>query len=239
MRRPDVGIVLQARLGSQRLPGKVMKPLAGKPMVEWIIGRLQQCTRAGSLILATTALPRDEPLVALAQQLGVAVFRGSEPDVLDRYYRCSLAYGLRHVVRATADNPFVDPEECDRLVDFYFARRLDYAGASTEPGVGYPLGVGVQVISAAALEQSWREGRAPHHREHVDEYILENPALFRQHKLAAPPEKRAAELSMTVDTASQFAFAAAVYARHLSRCAGTSPPVAWAIERYRRRRAAP
>lgn len=234
-----VGIILQARMGSTRLPGKVLKPLASKPMIQWIIERLQTCKISDILILATSASEQEQPLTDLAEQLGVEVFRGSELDVLDRYYRCALAYRLDHIVRATGDNPFVDPEACDQLVDFYLDKQLDFAIASTEPEKGYPLGVGVEIFSFAALEISWREGHAPHHREHVDEYILENPTIFRQAKMPAPPEKCAPELSLTVDTPDQFACAEVVYSDHLNQYPSRLVPVTWAIQTYKRQRRVP
>jgi spore coat polysaccharide biosynthesis protein SpsF len=229
-----IGIILQARMGSTRLPGKVLKPLAGKPMLQWIIERLQKCANADTLILATTTLAQDQPLVALAETLGIEVFRGSEADVLDRYYQCALVHHLDHVIRATGDNPFVDPEACDRLVAFYLSQQMDYATVSTEREDGYPLGVGLEVLSFAALERSWREGHAPHHREHVNEYILENPGIFAQARMPAPTALYAPELSLTVDTPEQFAWAEAAYADYYSQCPSQLMPVTWAIRLYRR-----
>ena len=228
--RRRIGIILQARMGSTRLPGKVLKPLAGKPMIQWIIERLQSCQRADIIILATSTLAQEQPLVDLAGKLGVSVFRGSEFDVLDRYYQCAKAYHLDDIIRATGDNPFVDPEECDRLVDFYISQQLDYATISTAPEDGYPLGVGVEIFSFSALEKSWQEGHAPHHREHVNEYILENPATFKQARMPAPPEKRAPELSLTVDTPEQFASAEKVYSDYLRQHPFQQVSVVWAIK---------
>ena len=217
-------------MGSTRLPGKVLKPLAGKPMIQWIIERLQTCKKSDILILATTTSDEDQPLVNLAEELGVRVFRGSALDVLDRYYQCALAYHLDDIIRATGDNPFIDPEECDRLVDFYINRQLDYATISTNQENGYPLGVGVEVFTFSALEKSWRAGHAPHHREHVNEYILESLAIFKQAMMPAPRDKCAPELSLTVDTPEQFAFAEAIYSDYLKQHSLQLVPVAWTIQ---------
>lgn len=230
VQKRKIGIILQARMGSSRLPGKVLKPLAGKPMIQWIIERLQACQKADILILATSTLEQDQPLVNLAEELGISVFRGSESDVLDRYYHCALTYHLDEIIRATGDNPFVDSEECARLVDFYFSRQLNYATISTAAENGYPVGVGVEIFSFAALKKSWEEGHAPHHREHVNEYILENPSLFKQAKMPAPPEKCAPELSLTVDTPEQFAFAETIYSDYLRQSLFHIVPVSWAID---------
>ncbi len=230
IQKRKIGIILQARMGSTRLPGKVLKPLAGKPMIQWILERLQMCQKANMLILATSILKQDQPLADLGEQFGAVVFRGSESDVLDRYYQCARTYHLDEIIRATGDNPFVEPEACDRLVDFYFAQQLDYATVSTAPEGGYPVGVGVEIFSFAALEKSWHEGYAPHHREHVNEYILENPALFIQARMAATEEKQASELSLTVDTLEQFAFAEAIYIRYLQNHPGRLVPISWIIQ---------
>lgn len=206
-----IGIVLQARMGSTRLPGKVLKPMLGKPMVQWVIERLQTCRRANVLVAATTTLAQDQPLAELAQALGVPVFRGSENDVLDRYYQCNQTFQFDHIVRATGDNPFVDPEECDRLIALHLAEASDYSCAFPEFGSGLPRGVGVEVFTRAALERSWREGHQANHREHVDEYIQENPALFRIAVLKSPAHKRAPDVSLTVDTEADFQRAQRLY----------------------------
>ena len=225
-----LGIILQARMGSTRLPGKVMKPLAGKPMLQWIIERLKSCQTPAILILATTTLEQDQPLVEFAEKMGVDWFCGSEANVLDRYYQCALTHELDDIVRATGDNPFVDPEACDRLVNFYRYHKLDYATISNGPKDGYPLGVGVEIFSFSALEKSYNQGILPHHQEHVNEYILENPAIFKQAKMSAPPEKRGAELSLTVDTIDEFKYAEIIYNSYFRQNSDQLVPVAWAID---------
>lgn len=225
-----IGIIVQARMGSTRLPGKVLKLMAGKPMIQWIIERLQLCRRPDVLILATTTLEQDDALVELAGALGVKVFRGSVTDVLDRYYHCARAYHLDDIIRATGDNPFVDPEECDRLVEFYQEHSLDFAIIKTGEPDGFPLGVGVEIFNFQALERSWFEGQAAHHREHVDEYILENPAIFKQDKMPAPLEKRAPELSLTVDLPEQFDVAEKLYVDGLQLHPLRLVPVTWVIQ---------
>lgn len=233
MTKPRVGIILQARMGSSRLPGKSLKPLAGVPMVQRVIERLQAVRLADELVLATSQDERDTPLANLAHQLGVAVFRGSESDVLDRYYRCAKAHGFEIVVRATGDNPMVDPAETDRLIDFFLARGLDYACPRTDTMSGYPIGVGTEAFRFDALERSWHEGTEPHHREHVNEYVLENPNRFKQEKLAPSPEVDAPWLSLTVDTVEQFAAAEALYEAFLAEHPGALISVPWIIDHLR------
>jgi spore coat polysaccharide biosynthesis protein SpsF len=198
-------------------------------MIQWIIERLRTCQNPQILILATSILPQNDPLAELGRSSGVMVFRGSEDDVLDRYYQCASTYELDHIVRATGDNPFVDPEEVDRLIEFYLHAKLDYAAVSTADDDGFPIGVGVEVLSFGALRKSWIEGQLPHHREHVNEYILEHPELFKQARMPAPPAKRAADLSLTVDTIEQFVNAEQLYMNYLEHDRSQSPPVTWVI----------
>ena len=222
-------IILQARAGSSRLPGKVLKPLGGKPMLAWIVERLRAMKRGGPLVIATSDKPADDAVAALGASLGVEVFRGSESDVLDRYYRCAKEKGFSTVVRATGDNPFVDPNEGDRLLELFETKSWDYASAFPGFGSGLPSGVGLEIMTFAALERSWKEGKKPHHREHVNEYIQENPALFKQGVLKAPAEKTAPAASLTVDTPEDFARAEKLYAAYQKERPGQSPPAAWAI----------
>jgi len=223
--KKKIGIILQARVGSTRLPSKVLKSMAGRPMIQWIIERLQGCRKADTLILATTTLKQDKPLIELAEKLNIDVFCGSELDVLDRYYQCALEYNLDHIIRATGDNPFVDTEGCDKLIDFYINNQLDYAFFSDE----YPLGVGTEIFSFSTLQRTWLEGHAPHHREHVNEYIIENLSIFRNSSIAAPPEKSAHDLSLTVDTIEQFELADKIYNDFFEQHPSQLIPVEWAI----------
>lgn len=192
----QIGLVVQARMGSTRLPGKVLRPIAGSPLLAHVIGRLSPLRETWPVVVATTVHNRDDPIVKWCQENGVATFRGSEPDVLDRYVQCARTFGFMHVVRLTADNPFTDIAELERLVQLHLDRGLDY----THSFGMMPLGVGCEIFSWSALERSHREGQAPHHREHVNEYILEHPEAFRIGVLNVPPEKHAPWLRLTVDT---------------------------------------
>jgi len=201
------GIILQARMGSTRLPGKVLMPLCGRPMLRHILDRLKSVGNADILIVATTTRPEDDAIESFIRDEGVACFRGNEADVLDRYFRASDFFGLDHIVRATADNPFVDPEEVESLIGFHVNTSADFSHALGQ----LPLGVGTECFTSAALERSWREGMLPHHREHVDEYILEHPKLFHIERLTVAPGKIAPALSLTVDTPMDFSRATLIY----------------------------
>ena len=228
-----IGIVVQARMGSSRLPGKVLAPLAGQPMISRVFERLQGCQNADVVILATSNEPGDQPLVDWARSTDTKLFLGNELDVLDRFYRCALDFDLDVVVRATGDNPFVDPEEGDRLIAYFFNNQLDYAAMAVDPNDGYPGGLSLEIFSFDTLKRSWKCGTKPHHREHVNEYLLENPELFQTGSITAPPEKTAPDLSFTVDTENELSLADSIYNDYI-HCASTKMlPLEWAI-RYMR-----
>lgn len=191
-----LGIIIQARMGSSRLPGKVLRPIGGRPLLEHVVGRLVLLRHPATVVVATSDLPQDDAIAEFCRTLAVECFRGSEQDVLARYYNCAKQYGFEHIVRLTADNPFTDIEELDRLID----KHLQEANAFTHSFEQLPIGVGAEIFSFQALERSQQEGYAPHHREHVDEYLLENPGLFKQGVLEVPSSKNKPELRLTVDT---------------------------------------
>jgi spore coat polysaccharide biosynthesis protein SpsF len=192
----SLGVVIQARMGSSRLPGKVLRDIAGRPLLAHVVGRLEALGHAALVVVATSDLPRDDIIAAWCASSGTACFRGGEVDVLDRYLRCAETYGFSQVVRLTADNPFTDIAELDRLVDLHDEGKYDYSHSFG----ALPIGVGAEIFTIDALRRSHAEGHAPHHREHVNEYIPEHPESFRIGVLEIPAEKRAPDLRLTVDT---------------------------------------
>jgi spore coat polysaccharide biosynthesis protein SpsF len=192
----SVGLVVQARMGSTRLPGKVLRPVGHLPLLGHVLGRLSLLPQRWPVVVATSTDVRDDAIVEWCGQAKVDTFRGSEHDVLDRYLRCARTWNFEHVVRLTADNPFTDVPELVRLVQLHLDGGFDY----THSFGMMPLGVGAEVISYTSLERSHVEGLLPNHREHVNEYIQEHPELFRIGVLDVPSNKRAPELRLTVDT---------------------------------------
>ncbi|MCG9022858.1 glycosyltransferase family protein [Laribacter hongkongensis] len=192
----SVGLVIQARMGSTRLPGKVLRPVGYLPLLGHVIGRLTMLSHSWPVVVATSTDARDEAIAQWCEQAGVATFRGSEHDVLERYVQCARASGFEHVVRLTADNPFTDIPELQRMVQHHLAGNFDY----THSFGMMPLGVGAEIFTRTALERSHMEGLEPHHREHVNEYIQEHPDRFRIGVLDVPMDKRAPDLRLTVDT---------------------------------------
>lgn len=195
-----IGAVVQARMGSARLPGKVMKPIAGRPLLDHVIGRLALLRTEATPVVATSIERQDDVIDRHCASTGVACFRGSESDVLARYVGCLRAFQFDHVIRLTADNPFTDIEELDQLVDLHLRDGNDYTHSF---GV-LPLGVGAEVFTRAALERSEREGHAPNHREHVNEYIQEHPELFRIGHLSVTAAKNRPDVRLTVDTEADY-----------------------------------
>jgi len=174
----NVVAIVQARMGSIRLPGKVMREILGKPMLWHLVNRLKHARFIDKIVIATTENARDEPILKLAREMGVEGFTGKEDDVLDRYYQAAKKYGAETVVRNTADCPLVDPELVDRIIGHYLknADMLDYVSN----GPSYPDGiVETEAFPFVALEKAWREAKLLSEREHVTAYIWKNKEIFR------------------------------------------------------------
>lgn len=201
--------IVQARMGSTRLPGKVLKDLGGATLLGRVVSRLRRSALTDCLMVATSIRPGDDAIVEECRRLAVDVVRGSELDVLDRYYRAAQQAQADAVVRITADCPFVDAELVDELLQCFFHHHPDYA--STSLVRSYPRGLDAEVMTFAALSDAWREARQPYQRTHVTPYLYENPLRFRLFSLAAEDDSTA--LRWTVDTEEDLTLARAVY-RH-------------------------
>jgi spore coat polysaccharide biosynthesis protein SpsF len=195
-----LGIILQARMGSTRLPGKVLMPIGNRMLLDHILDRLKCLKHAATTVIATSEISGDNVVARFCIERSVACFRGSEANVLDRYYQCARVYGFGHIVRLTGDNPFPDIEELDNLVDLHLSAETDYANSFAS----LPIGVGTEIFTFAALEKSWREGKAPHHLEHVNEYMLENPRIFKTAVLSVSADKNRPDIRLTVDTTEDY-----------------------------------
>jgi spore coat polysaccharide biosynthesis protein SpsF len=192
----SIGVVIQARMGSARLPGKVLRHIGDRPLLGHVIGRLESLQHPARIVIATSDLHQDDPIVNWAAGTEQIVFRGSETDVLARYAACATVHRFSHVVRLTADNPFTDVEELDNLIRLHINGAFDYSHSFGS----LPIGVGAEIFTFDALMKSEREGKAPHHREHVNEFAQENSHIFRTGVLSVCPEKQAPDMRLTVDT---------------------------------------
>lgn len=191
-------IVIQARMGSTRLPNKVLIPLSGTPMLAWVTRRLKQCTRADSLLVATSTAESDNAIEAFCKDHGCSCFRGAEDDVLSRFLGAAHWIGAETVVRVTADCPLISPEIADRAISFFSDSGLDYTGCVHVRS--FPRGLDVEIIRIAALERADREGRERRHREHVTPYIYENPDKFSIDAFRADGEWFREDLRFCVDS---------------------------------------
>jgi glutamate-1-semialdehyde 2,1-aminomutase len=161
--------IVQARMGSTRLPGKVMKPVEGVPMIELLLTRLARAKNIDQIVVAASDQARDIPLLDYVRKTGHAAYAGSENDVLDRYYWAAKEAKATTIIRITGDCPLVDPALVDQLVQEFRARKVDYL-SNVEPPT-FPDGLDIEVFSFAALEKAWREAKLPAEREHVTPYL--------------------------------------------------------------------
>lgn len=203
-----IGIV-QARMGSLRLPGKSLAPLLGRPMLQVLMERVRPAQIVDHWIIATTQLAADECIAELSRQLGIECFRGSENDCLDRYYQAALQANAHTVVRLTGDNPLMDGSFVDWSVSQFLNADppLDYTESSTSKT--FPLGLSLEVFSFDALRSAWKEDPSPDSREHVCPFIYEHPERFRTGKLRGPYDY--SHMRWTVDTEADLEFARTVF----------------------------
>lgn len=214
MTRPRAVVIVQARMGSTRLPGKVLMDLEGRPMLERQLERLARARTPDALAIATTTDPRDQSIVDLAVRLNVPFTRGSEDDVLDRYLQAARAHAADVVVRVTADCPLIDPDVLDRCVDALLADpTLDYASNTLQRT--YPRGLDVEVLPLATLETVTREAHEPADREHVTRFVWRQPERFRIGSITDDEDH--SDLRWTVDVAEDLELVRRVYRDLLPR----------------------
>jgi spore coat polysaccharide biosynthesis protein SpsF len=195
-------IIVQARMTSTRLPGKVMLPVLGTPLLEYQIRRLQRVKAAEVICIACTTNEVDRPIVELGKKLGVVIYRGPELDVLARYYEAARMLGAEHVIRVTSDCPVIDPDETGRVIEFYLARidRLDYASNALVRT--YPRGMDTEIFSFRALSSAYLDATEDFEREHVTPFIYRHPERFRVENFFFELDK--GNYRLTVDTQEDF-----------------------------------
>ena len=201
--------VVQARMGSTRLPGKVMRPLLGLPMLARLLERLARCQKLDDVVVATTDDGSERPIVELVDSLDVHVFRGSEDDVLARYYGAARQHAADVVVRITSDCPLIAPEVVDGCVEAFLASggEIDYASNGFRRT--YPRGLDTEVFSMGALETAFSKAATPPDREHVTPFIWRQPQRFRL--LDVVDVEDHSDLRWTVDTPEDFELVSKIY----------------------------
>jgi len=202
-------IFVQARMGSRRLPGKVLEKVCGLPLLEHIIGRLRRVRAAEGLMVLTSTADRDLPVYELAARAGVPAFRGSEDDVLDRFYGAAREARATTIVRVTGDCPLIDPELVDDVIAFFASGGWDYVSNTILPT--YPDGLDTEVFSFEALSRAWKGASSAHQREHVTPHFYENPDRFRIANYRSATDHSAHR--WIVDEADDLAMVRAVYER--------------------------
>ena len=198
-----VGCIIQVRMGSSRLPGKVLKKLDNKNTVlDYVINQISHCKLIDKIIIATTQEKHDDVIVEFAKNKGLLYFRGDSLDVLDRYYQCAKTFSVDVIVRATSDNPVNDPEIIDELIKIFLNNKFNYA--TNELIRSFPQGIFAQIMSFTTLENTWNNAKLPSEREHVSPYIEKNKDKFKIYNL-----KHADNLShirLTVDRENDLLF---------------------------------
>lgn len=202
---------IEARMTSSRLPGKVLKPILGRPILELLIDRLRLAHRLNDVVVATTTNPADDAIEALARRLGVGCYRGSEHDVLDRVLKAAKSANADVIVEVTGDCPLVDPGVVDQLVDCYLRNRFDYVANTLQRT--FPRGLDTQVFSTCTLEEVFRLTQDPADREHVSLYIYEHPERFSLHNVQSGLPEKHWQHRLTVDTPEDFALIETIFER--------------------------
>lgn len=204
--------IIQARMGSTRLPGKVMMTICGKSVLEHVIHRVQACRLLDDVVVATTTSPADDVIVAEAQRCSAKWFRGNEEDVLDRYYQAARQFAADVVVRVTSDCPLFDPELLEKMIQKFQSenfshRNLDYLSNTIKRT--FPLGLDAEVFHFSALQKAHLDSKLDYEREHVTPYIYLHPEIFSVYTY-----KGSEDLSFhrwTLDTEDDFRLINAIY----------------------------
>jgi len=201
--------IIQARMGSTRLPGKVLMDLGGETVLARVLARLRRAIMIDEVVVATTDSVADDTVVRECQRLEVSCIRGSEDDVLDRYYQAARMFAAEVVVRITSDCPVIDPELVDETIRTFQLQRGDYCSNSFPRT--HPRGLDGEVFTINALEQAWRHAHRPYEREHVTPYLYEHPELFRL--VSHQGQTDYSQYRWTLDTEEDLELLRTIYAR--------------------------
>lgn len=198
MTKKVVGVIA-ARMGSTRLPGKVLAPIMNRPMLSFLIERVKRAKTVDEIVVATTTKADDDRIAVLAKKEGVGVFRGSEEDVLGRVLAAAKKHQADVIVRLTGDNPLTDPEYIDKGVKLFLSGKYDYV-ANDNIELTMPRGLDVEIFSAVSLENVSRITNNPDDREHVTRFFYQHPKMFRLKAFGPPKKDRLAGWHLAVDT---------------------------------------
>jgi len=208
-----IGAIIQARMASCRLPGKILLPLphgGSATVLDQVILRVSKSKRVDEIVVATTDNPSDEPLVRFCEGRGIQVFRGSESNVLSRFVFCAQKFGMDHIVRLTGDNPCVDWQLIDELVETHLNEKNDYS--SIVLSSSFPHGISAEVITHTALADANERATQPYEIEHVTPFIYKTcPGDFRIGVIQADPARTGPHIRVTLDTPEDYLLLRAVF----------------------------
>ena len=195
-----IGCIIQARMGSSRLPGKIMKKINGDtPMLKFQLDQLEFSKNIDQIIIATTTLEPDNLIVDFCKKNNLECFRGESKDVLDRYYKCAKKFNFPIIVRITSDNPLIDPTIVDHVISRFIDSDYDYMSTEVKKS---PLGFAVEVFTFKSIKKAWEEAKLPSEHEHVTPYFYNNPDKFKIESVSQ--EKDLSHIRCTVDTEYDF-----------------------------------
>ncbi|MDP2652771.1 MAG: glycosyltransferase family protein [Candidatus Omnitrophota bacterium] len=209
---PNIVAVIQARMGSSRLPQKSMMPLAGRPLVDHVMERAKKAGSLSQVVMAIPVTVDNDPIAERARALGVEVFRGSENDLVDRYYQAARTHQADVVVRMCADNPLIHPEEVDRIVGAFLKSDYDFmSNVGPVMGNNYPDGLGAEVFRFSCLEWIHSNIKDPRGREHVHENFYGHPDRFRLGTVPCPEEFAFPDIVLDINTKEEYDFIAKLF----------------------------
>lgn len=199
-----VAAIIQARMGSTRLPGKVLKKICDSPVVMHVVNRVKLCENINEIIVATSVEKENDELVKVLEEEKVKVFRGSEDDVLHRFYKAAKENNVHIVVRVTSDNPLIDYKLLDGLVERLLENNLDYCCNAK-----FPVGSSGEAFTIHALEKAFENAEKQYDREHVTPYIKEHKEIFKQDIMSS--YKDLSNIRITLDTIEDYEFISVIY----------------------------
>ncbi len=206
--KSNIVAVIQARMGSTRFPAKVLVDLAGQPMIAQVVRRVTRASHLRQVVVAIPKTSRDDPLADLCRSRGWHCYRGSEDDVLDRYYGAAREYSAEGIVRVTSDCPLIDPGMIDEVVALFLDGKWDYVSNTLEPRT-FPRGLDVEVFTYEALEVAWEEDTNSSWREHVTPYIYRHPERFLLKGVSSDADY--SDMRWTVDTVEDLRFVKRIF----------------------------
>ena len=195
--------IIQARVGSTRLPNKIFKKLDDKfTVLDYVLNQITCSNLINKIIIATTTLDEDNDVENYAKKLKINYFRGSSEDVLDRYYQCAKKFSITTIVRITADCPLIDPQIIDQLIKTFQSNSYDYV-SNTQP-ITFPVGIAVEIFSFNVLENAWKNAKLPSEREHVTPYLYNNKRKFSTYNIKSPEDY--SFIRLTIDKMNDLQF---------------------------------